>query len=82
MASVAELKAGECDWDFYLVKRVGLPSVKRIGRKEGPRNTKVNLSQGRSAASGPVEHPAGVAAAAWGPGGRDVVAWWLFLNRL
>lgn len=82
MATVAELKAGECDWEVYLVKCVGLQFVKRMGLKEGPRNTKVNLSQGRSAASGPAEHPAGVATAAWGPGGRDVVAWGLFLSRL
>lgn len=52
MATVAELKAGECDWEVYLVKCVGLQFVKRMGLKEGPRNTKVNLSQGRSAASG------------------------------
>lgn len=82
MATVAELKAGECDWEVYLVKRVDLQSVKRMGRKEGPRNTKVNLSQGRSVASGPVEPPAGVTAAARAPGGRDVVAWGLFLNQL
>lgn len=82
MATVAELKAGECDWEVYLVKCVGLQSVKRMGRKDGPRNTKVSLSQGRSAASGPTEHPAGVAAAAGALGGRDVVAWGQFLNRL
>lgn len=46
MATVAELKAGECDWEVYLVKCVGLQFVKRMGLKEGPRNTKVNLVPG------------------------------------
>ena len=58
------------------------PSVCEKDGTKGGRNTKVSLSQGRSAASGPTEHPAGVAAAAGALGGRDVVAWGQFSNRL
>lgn len=66
MATVAELKAGECEWEACRLNFVGLQPVKRMGRNEGARNTSQPF-RGRSVASGPAERPEGVAAAARGP---------------
>ena len=78
MATVAELKAGECEWEVGRVRGVWPFACEKDGTKGGRAEPRVILVGGRSAASGLAERPAGVAAAARGPwvrGGRTGAVW-------
>ena len=84
MATVAELKAGECARAVCRVKVVWPSSCEKDGAK-GARVKQSPAFRGRgarSAALGSAERPAGVAAAAPGPCVREAVALGQFWNRL
>lgn len=82
MATVAELKAGECEWEVCRVKGVWPSACEKDGTKAGRAEHRGRLFGGHSAASGPAERPAGVASAAPAPWVRETVAQGQFGNQL
>jgi len=67
MATVAELKAGECEWEVFRMRGVWPSACERDATKGERAEHRTSLFGGRSEASGLAERPAGVAAASPGP---------------